>query len=103
MAKRVKVPLSSGRAKLFELAEMVRSGDNTVVVFEHRGSTEKVALVRESRLTYLEARIAELEKSVKKTGSMRGSLTTDLTEDQLDELLRDIRRGWNRKVPLTLE
>ena len=97
--KRVKVPISSARSKLFELADLVRSSDDTVVVFEHRGSRDHVALVRESRLEYLEARVAELEKSVKKPFTLRGSLKTDLSDDELEALLKQIRHEWGTFDP----
>ncbi len=73
--KRIAVSISSARGRLFELADLVRQGgDDTVVVFEQRGSKD-VALVRESRLEYLEARVPELEKSPKKPFKVRGSLS----------------------------
>lgn len=99
--KRVKVPISSARSRLFELADLVRqSGDDTVVVFEQRGKGEGIALVRESRLEYLEARVAELES--RKTGrfSARGSLKLAVSADKLDEGLRQIRREWSRTSTL---
>ena len=99
MAKRVRVPLSSGRAKLFELADLVRSGDNTVVVFDHRGSRETVALVRESRLDYLEARVAQLEKGASQPFTVRGSLKSHLPDDELDTVLQQIRREWGSANP----
>ena len=94
--KRIAVPISSARGRLFELADLVRQGgDDTVVVFEQRGVAEGVALVRESRLEYLEARVQELEKSVKKPFRVRGSLKLAVSADELDEMLRQIRHEWN--------
>ena len=79
MGKRVRVPISTARAKLFQLTDLVRtSGDDTVVVFEQRGGLEQVALVRETRLAYLEARVTELDKRDAKPFSLAGSLTSDL-------------------------
>ena len=99
--KRVKVPISSARSRLFELADLVRqSGDDTVVVFEQRGKGEGIALVRESRLEYLEARVAELER--RKTGrfTARGSLKLAVGADKLEGALRQIRREWSRTSTL---
>ena len=102
--KRIKVPISSARSRLFELADFVRKGgDDTVVVFEQRGGLEGVALVRESRLEYLEARVKELEKKGKKPFRLRGSLKLVGSENELEEALRDIRKGWTRKTPLEFE
>lgn len=95
--KRVKVPISSARKRLFELADLVRSGDDdTVVVFEQRGGLEGVALVRESRLEYLETRVRELEKRKKKSFRVRGSLKLAVSEEEFEEGLRQIRQEWNR-------
>lgn len=96
MARRIKVPMSSARGRLFELADLVRqSSDDTAVVFEHRGSKDHVVLVREARLDYLESRVAALEQRVEKPFTVRGSLKTKLPDKDLDELLRQIRREWS--------
>jgi hypothetical protein len=101
MPRKVRVPISSARSRLFQLTEMVRAGDDTVVVLEQRGSTEHVALVREARLAYLEARAAEAEKREAKPFRLQGSMTSTLSDDELDDVLRDIRRGWNTPSPAT--
>ena len=94
--KRITVSISSARGRLFELADLVRQGgDDTVVVFEQRGTAEGVALVRESRLQYLEARVHELEKSPKKPFKVRGSLKLAVSADEFEEMLRQIRHEWN--------
>jgi hypothetical protein len=95
--KRLKLPISSARRQLFELADLVRkSGDDTVVVFEQRGQGEGVALVRESRLAFLEARVAELDKRATKPFTARGSLKLAVSEEEFEEGLRQIRREWSR-------
>jgi hypothetical protein len=95
MAKRVRVPISTARSKLFHLTDLVRkSADDTVVVFEQRGGLEGVALVREARLAYLEARVSELEKREQPSFTLAGSLSTDLDDDALDSALRAIRSEW---------
>ena len=100
MAKRLRVPISTARAKLFQLTDLVRtSDDDTVVVFEQRGGRERVALVRETRLAYLEARVTELEKREEKPFTLAGSLASDLDDRGLDEVLRDIRKGWTPRTP----
>lgn len=95
MAKRMTVPISAGRKALFQLTDLVRKSDDTVVVFEQRGATERVALVRESRLAYLEAQVAELEKRNETPFKLAGSLTTDLDDETLEQMLRQIRREWD--------
>jgi hypothetical protein len=95
MAKRVKVPISTARAKLFQLTDLVRaSGGDTVVILEQRGSAEAVALVREARLAYLETRVSEMDKRGEKPFSLAGSLSSDLDDDSLDRVLREIRTEW---------
>jgi len=98
--KRISVSISSARSRLFELADLVRQGgDDTVVVFEQRGAAEGLALVRESRLKYLESRVRELDKT-QKPFQLRGSLKLAVTEDEFEAELKDIRRGWTRETPL---
>lgn len=101
MAKRVKVPISAARAKLFQLTDLVRAGDDTVVVLEQRGGKDNVALVREARLAYLEARAAEAEKREAKPAKpwrLAGSLKLLVSPEELDESLRDIRKEWDRPL-----
>lgn len=97
--KRVTVPISTARKQLFQLTDLVRkSGDDTVVVLEQRGTSERVALVREARLAYLEAQAAEVEKREQKPFKLAGSLKTNLDDDALEEALRQIRREWTPGV-----
>lgn len=95
MARKVRVPISKARSQLFQLTDLVRSGDDTVVVLEQRGGKEDVVLVREARLAYLEARAAEADKRAAKPFQLKGSLTTTLSDQALEDVLRDIRRGWS--------
>jgi predicted nucleic acid-binding protein len=66
--------MSKARARLFDLADLVRNGDDTVVILEERGSGEGVALVRESRLDYLEDAVKEREKLEPRPFGVAGSL-----------------------------
>lgn len=100
MAKRVTLPVSGARARLFELADLVRtSPDETVVVLEHRGSDDHVALVREAHLTYLETRVRELEKHAATPFTLAGSLSSELDDGALDATLRAIRQEWAAGSP----
>jgi hypothetical protein len=103
MSKRLRVPISKARARLFQLTDLVRSaGDETVVVFDQRGDVEPVALVREARLAYLEARVNELEKRALQPFKLAGSLVSALDDDGLDEALRVIRKEWTPGTPTRL-
>jgi hypothetical protein len=94
MAKKVTLPLSSARARLFQLADLV-SQSGEIVVLERRGGAEPVALVREARLAYLEARVAEIDKRTGAPFRLAGSLETAVDAGQVAEDLRAIRREWS--------
>lgn len=98
MAKRVKVPISTARAQLFQLTDLVRSGDDTVVVLQQRGGKDQVALVREARLAYLEARAAEWEKREAAPFSLTGSLSSGLGDEALEHALRELRHEWTPRA-----
>jgi hypothetical protein len=103
MLRRLRVPISQARARLFLLTDLVRSaGDETVVVFDQRGGVEPVALVREARLAYLEARVNELEQRERQPFTLAGSLVSALDDDGLDEALRVIRKEWTPGAPAPL-
>ena len=91
----MKLPISKGRARLFELAELVRSaGDDTVVVLEHRDGGEGVALVREARLAYLEDRVMQIDKQADKPFTLAGSLSSELDDRALLGVLKELRQAW---------
>ena len=91
------MPLSRGRARLFELAELVRgSGDDTAVVLEQRGGGEGVALVREARLNYLEDRVSQIDKPSEKPFTLAGSLASRLDDEALLDVLEKLRQAWGR-------
>jgi hypothetical protein len=100
MAKRLRLPISAARGRLFELAEMVRqTGDDTVVVLEQRGGVEPVALVREARLAYLEERARQLDGTRSSPFTLAGSLASDLDAAGLQRSLRAIREEWSTPPP----
>ena len=86
----------------FELAELVRRGDDTVVVLEQRGRGEGVALVREARLNYLEDRVKQIEKEEEKPSKLAGSMSTDLSADELLALMKELRKAWTPSKPIEL-
>lgn len=94
MAKRVKVPISAARARLFELANLVRAGDDTVVVFEQRDKPDRVVLVKETRLAYLEAKVEAMEKEEEEPFELAGSIKLLVPPEELDAMLRQIRNEW---------
>ena len=94
--------MSRARPRLFELAELVRRGDDTVVVLEQRGRGEGVALVREARLNYLEDRVKQIEKEEEKPFKLAGSMSTDLSADELLALMKELRKAWTPSKPIEL-
>ena len=97
MAKRLKVPISTARGELFKLADLVRqSRDGTIVVLEGRGGVESVALVRETRLAYLEDRVAQMNLQTPTSFSLAGSLVTTVDDGTLSAALRELRQAWDR-------
>ncbi len=97
MAKRLKVPISTARGELFKLADLVRqSRDGTIVILEGRGGVESVALVRETRLAYLEDRVAQMNLQTPTSFSLAGSLVTTVDDGTLSAALRELRQAWDR-------
>jgi len=87
--------MSSARARLFKLAEMVRGArDDTAVILEQRGQGEGIALVREARLNYLEDRVNQMDKQPDAPFRLAGSLSSGLDDGALTDLLKDLRKGW---------
>ena len=85
-----RMSISEARRKLFELAEYVATQDG-VVFIEHRGKRERVALVSEARLTYLEASLRELKRQSVKPFRLVGSIVSELSDDELEHALMEMR------------
>lgn len=93
--KRMTVALSTARSDLFRLADLVRqSRDGTIVVLESRGGGEPVALVRETRLAYLEDRVAQMEMQAAPSFTLGGSLSAPADDETLERTLRELRHAW---------
>ncbi|MPZ18013.1 MAG: hypothetical protein GEV06_08885 [Luteitalea sp.] len=102
MAKKVVLPLAKARAKLYELADHVASSPDAVVYLEHRGKKERLALVREARLAYLEATVERAQARVTKPFKLAGSLQTTLSDEELEAALaeakREAARAFDKKL-----
>lgn len=99
---RKRVPISTARKELFHLADLVRkSGDDTVIVLDQRGGVEAVAMVREARLAYLEARVNELDKEGPVPFRLAGSLSADADGAALERTLSELRREWTPAPTVT--
>ena len=95
MAKRVRVPVSSARSRLFDLLDMVRASDGSAtVVLEQRGKPDGIALVREARLAYLEERVMHMDEQHEAAFTLGGSLAAEVDDATLELALRDLRMDW---------
>lgn len=63
--------ISEARRRLFDLVDWVLEHPDEVVYIEHRDRAERVALVREDRLAYLERREREAGPPEPLVGSIR--------------------------------
>ena len=90
----MRMPLTTARSRLFEIAELVRRGADDAVILDQRGHAEGIALVRESRLKYLEDRVMQMDKELDKPFTVAGSLTSPLEEEELEQVLKALRKAW---------
>ena len=86
------ISISEARARLPELARFLADTPQGVVLIEHRDRAERLALITERRLRYLESLLAA--SLVRKDGSFQlaGSMTSDLDDDGLEEALSALKR-----------
>jgi len=94
--------ISEARRKLFELAEYVAAQDG-VVFIEHRDKRERVALVSEARLNYLEASLRELRRQVVKPFRLAGSIVSELSDDELEHALQELRSDAREQARAKIE
>jgi PHD/YefM family antitoxin component YafN of YafNO toxin-antitoxin module len=89
------VSASRARQELFRLMEQVTESEGRDrVVIQRRGSPEGVALVRESYVRYLEARVEAAEAAApKEPFKLAGSLTV---HGDVEEMLRDSREAQTK-------
>lgn len=89
------VTASRARQELFKLMDQVSQaeGEDRVVI-QRRGSSEGVALVRESYIRYLEARVEAAEAAApKKPFKLAGS---GMVVGDVEEVIAEIRAEANR-------
>ena len=86
------VSISEARARLPELARYLSGSPDGVVLIEHRDREERLALITERRLRYLESLSAA--SFVREGGSFQlaGSMTSDLDDEELEEALSALKR-----------
>lgn len=88
------ITASAARADFFNVLDQVARSSSEAVVIRRRGRGEGVALVRESRLRYLEARINALEARAREEPfRLIGSITV---HGDVEEIVAENRAEQNR-------
>ncbi len=85
------ISISEARARLPELAKYLRRSPRQVVFIEHRDMKERLALVTESRLRYLEALVAAAAQQGASSFKLAGSVTSELSDEELARALTSIK------------
>jgi len=90
--KPLSLSISDARARLPELARYLSGAPDGVVFIEHRDRAERLALITERRLRYLESLVGA--SLVREGGSFQlaGSMTSDLDDEELEEALMAVKR-----------
>jgi hypothetical protein len=91
-AKGRTLTISEARARLPELARYLGKTPDGVVFIEHRDRAERLALVTEKRLRYLESLVAACAVREGESFLLAGSMTSDLDDKELEEALAAIKR-----------
>jgi hypothetical protein len=90
--------ISDARARLPELARLLARDPEGVIYIEHRDRAERIALVTERRLRYLESIAAS--SLVREGGTFRlaGSMTSGLDDQELEDALMALKRERETKA-----
>jgi hypothetical protein len=90
--------ISDARARLPELARRLAEDPEGVVFIEHRDRAERLAVITEKRLRYLESLVAG--SIAREGGSFRlaGSMTSDLDDEELEGALKALKRDQEEQA-----
>jgi hypothetical protein len=91
-----RLKISEARGKLPELAKYLVRHPDQVVLVEQRDLGERIALVTEGRLRYLETLVEELRKQVSRPFQLAGSITSELSDAELESALQEMREEQAR-------
>jgi hypothetical protein len=86
------ISISKARAQLPALARYLRRSPDQVVFIEHRDMRERLALITEARLRYLESLVEAAAKRGKGTFRLAGSMTSKLADDELEVEIAKIKQ-----------
>jgi hypothetical protein len=84
--------ISEARARLPELARYLSGAPDGVILIEHRDRAERLALITERRLRYLESLVAASIVREGESFRLAGSMTSDLDDEELEEALSAVKR-----------
>jgi hypothetical protein len=90
--------ISEARARLPELARYLAKTPDGVVLIEHRDRAERLAIVTERRLRYLESLVAASAVREGESFRLAGSMTSDLDDQELEDALAAIKREGDVKA-----
>jgi hypothetical protein len=85
---RTPIKISQARSRLPELARYLARHPDQVVLVEHRDLDDRMVLMTEGRLRYLETLIEELRKQVGRPFRLAGSITSGLGDEELELALK---------------
>ena len=78
--------------KLLPQVSKLLKAPGRVVFIEHRDREERLALVTEGRLRYLEALVAAAEQRADSAFTLAGSMSSALTDDELEQALVGVKQ-----------
>ena len=84
--------ISEARARLPELARYLAGTPEGVVLIEHRDRSERLALITERRLRYLESLVSASLVREGESFRLAGSMTSDHDDEELEEALAALKR-----------
>jgi hypothetical protein len=89
MARRLRI--SDARARLPELARYLSRSPHAVVFIEHRDLEERLVLITERHLRYLEAMVDGAKRRRAGSFKLAGSVSSSLSDKAIEEALAAIR------------
>jgi hypothetical protein len=83
--------ISEARARLPELARFLARNPANIVLVQHRDLDDRIALITERRLRYLENMIAEMKKQLTRPFTVAGSMSSELGDPELAATLDTLK------------
>jgi len=90
MVRRIRI--SEARARLPELARYLRRSPHQVVLIDHRDMEERLALITERHLRFLESMVDAANQRRARKFKLAGSISSSLTDEAIEQALDAMRR-----------